>query len=94
MTMHVPTQPTGVVASNIHHRYLFLLIAVIALILAIAALLAAPAFTPRPGTPSVSDEHKSLIDDRTYERLDRAAGEAYRAWEAPIGFRVLERASH
>ena len=43
------------------------------------------------GTTSLSEQQKSLIEYRAYERADWAASEAYPEWKALLEFRAAER---
>ncbi|HYN48855.1 MAG TPA: hypothetical protein VER83_08305 [Candidatus Nanopelagicales bacterium] len=91
MAIHIPAHPSGVVSPQIHHHDVAWFVASVAIVLAIAALLAIPGVMPRFTTP-MSEQQRSLIEYRAYERLDRAASEAYPEWKALVEFRAAERA--
>ncbi len=90
MTLHAPAHPSGAVSPQVHHHYLAWTAIVAAVILAVGALLLAPTGTFRFNS-SMTDEQRSLIEYRAYERADWAASEAYPEWKALVEFRAAER---
>jgi hypothetical protein len=92
MTIHAPAHPGGVVSPRVHHNVFGWVAAVAAIaLLAIGAILVAPGFVSNQAT-SLSDQHRSLIEYRAYERSDWAASRAYPEWKALLEFRAAERA--
>ncbi len=89
MTIHAPAHPSGAVTPHPHH-YLAWTAIVAAVVIAIGALLMAPANTFRIGT-AMTEEQKSLITYRAYERADWAASEAYPERQSLIEFHPAER---
>jgi hypothetical protein len=89
MTVHTPAHPSGAVTPHPHH-YLAWVAIVAAVVLAVGALLLAPVNTFRIGS-SMSEEQKSLVTYRAYERADWAASEAYPERQSLIEFRAAER---
>jgi uncharacterized membrane protein YdfJ with MMPL/SSD domain len=90
MTIHTPAHPSGVVTPQVHHHYLAWTVVVTAVILAIVGVLMLPSTGMRLGS-TLSDQQKSLIEYRAYERADWAASEAYPEWKALVEFRAAER---
>jgi len=90
MAIHAPAHPSGVMP-QIHRRSFAWFAAVAAVVLAIGAVLVVPGVMPRAST-TLSEQQKSLIEYRAYERLDWAASEAYPEWKALVEFRAAERA--
>jgi hypothetical protein len=91
MTIHTPAHPGGVVTPIQHHYLAWFVAATAAILLAVGAILVVPSVLPTAST-SMSDQQKSLIEYRAYERADWAASEAYPEWKAFLEFRAAERA--
>jgi hypothetical protein len=90
MTIHAPAHPSGTVSPQVHHHYLAWTAIVAAVILAIGALLLAPTGTFR-FTSSMTDEQRSFIEYRAYERADWTASQIGPEWKSLVLFRAAER---
>jgi len=90
MTIHAPAHPSGAVTPHAQHHYLAWTAIVAAVVLAIGALLLAPTGTFRL-TSSMTEEQRSLIEYRAYERADWTASEIGPEWKSLVLFRAAER---
>ncbi|MDA8237115.1 MAG: hypothetical protein M0T75_04375 [Chloroflexi bacterium] len=93
MTIHAPAHPGGAVAPQVHHHYFAWLAIVAAVILAVGAVMLAPADLFNLGTSSATDEQRSLVEFRAGERGSWIAGIVGSERDALIEFRAAERDS-